>query len=321
MRRYLKLLPPVFGLLLLTAIALGLHRILAKVGLGEILAAFLATPFWDVVRAVGLLGGSFCIMATYDLPGVFFARRAGIGPCLPLPNIGLASFCAYALSHILGAPALTAAAIRLRFYAHWEVPPGGIARIVALSASSFTLGVLTLLGGLLLLDPTSVPLPSSLAPPLLRIVGAGLLAVPIAYVIAARGRESVALFGKRIALPGGRIALAQIGLSCLDIACACAILHAVLPAVPGLSYPRTLSLYLGAFAAGALSGLPGGVGVFDSVLLLGLAGFLAPAEALGAILLFRVMYFLVPACLAGLCYAGHELWAYIKGGRGEKNRP
>ncbi len=320
MRRYLKLLPPVFGLLLLVAIAFGLHRVLAKVGLAEIFAAFLATPFWDVVRAVGLLGGSICIMAAYDLPGVYFARRAGDGPRLPYANIGLASFCAYALSHVLGAAALTAAAIRLRFYAHWDVPPGGIARIVALSGSSFTLGLLTLLGALLLLDPSSVPVPGSLAPPLLRIVGAGLLAVPVAYVTAARGRESVTLFGKRIALPGGRIALAQISVSCLDIACACAILHAVLPAEPGLTYPLTLSLYLGAFAAGALSGLPGGVGVFDSVLLLGLAGFLPPAEALGAILLFRVMYFLIPACLAGLCYAGHELWVYAMSDRNTEDK-
>ena len=136
MRRYLKLLPPVFGLLLLVAIAFGLHRVLAKVGLAEIFTAFLATPFWDVVRAVGLLGGSICIMAAYDLPGVYFARRAGDGPRLPYANIGLASFCAYALSHVLGAAALTAAAIRLRFYAHWDVPPGGIARIVALSAAA-----------------------------------------------------------------------------------------------------------------------------------------------------------------------------------------
>lgn len=315
MRRYLKLLPPAFGLLLLTGIALGLHRVLAKVGLGEIFAAFLATPFWDVVRAVGLLGASICIMAAYDLPGVFFARRGGGSPHLPYPSIGLASFCAYALSHVLGATALTAAAIRLRFYSHWDVPPGGIARIVAISGSNFALGALTLLGALLLLDPSSVPLPGGLAPPLLRIVGAGLLAVPIAYILAARGREIATLFGKRIALPGGRIALAQISISCLDITCACAILHAVLPSASGLAYTDTLSLYLGAFAAGMLSGLPGGVGVFDSVLLLGFSGRMSAATALGTILLFRVMYFLAPACLAGLSYAGHELWVYALSNR------
>ncbi len=320
MRRLLKRLPPVLGLLLLAAIAFGLHGVFKKVGLAAIFAAFLDTPVWDVIRALALLAVSICIMAAYDLPGVFFARRAGGGPHLPYPSIGLASFCAYALSHVLGATALTAAAIRLRFYAHWEVPAGGIARIMALSGSSFTLGVLTLLGALLLSDPFNVPLPGSLPPALLHILGAVLLLVPVAYVLAARSREAVVLFGKRIALPGWRIALAQIALSCLDICCACAILHAVLPAAPGLTYPRTLSLYLGAFAAGVLSGLPGGVGVFDSVLLLGLSAYLPPAPALGAILLFRVMYFLAPACLAGLCYAGHELWVYASRDRNTEDK-
>ncbi len=295
---------------MLVAIAFGLHGVLAKVGVAQVLAAFLATPLWDVVRALALLAASICIMAAYDLPGVFFARRGGGSPHLPYPSIGLASFCAYALSHVLGAAALTAAAIRLRFYAHWDVPAGGIARIVALSGSDFVLGVFTLTGVLLLADPYSVPIPGTPASDLLRGLGLALLAVPLFYVLAARKRDAVVLLGKTIALPGARIACAQIVVSCLDICCACAILHAVLPAAPGLTYPHTLSLYLGAFAAGVLSGLPGGVGVFDSVLLLGFSAYLPAAEALGAILLFRVMYFLAPACLAGLCYAGHELWVY-----------
>lgn len=311
MRRLLKFLPPVLGLILLGAIAFGLHGVLKHVKLADILAAYAATPWVDIFRALGLLALSFCIMAAYDLPGMFFARRGGECPKLPLPDIGLASFCAYALSHVLGAAALTAAAIRLRFYAHWDVPPAGLARIMALSASSFTLGVLTILGVLLLSDPLSVPLPGNLEPPILRLAGAALLAVPVAYVIAARRLESVALFGRRITLPGMKIALGQVFLSCLDICCACAILHAVLPAAPGLNYPRTLSIYAGAFVAGAASGLPGGVGVFDSVLLLGLSAYLPPADALGAILLFRVMYFLTPAFIAGLFYAGHELWVYL----------
>jgi len=52
--------------------------------------------------------------------------------------------------------------------------------------------------------------------------------------------------------------------------------------------------------------------VFDSVLLLGLSAYLPTADALGAILLFRVMYFLAPACIGGLCYVAHELWAHTQ---------
>lgn len=315
MRLIKRLLPPCLGLILLGAIIFELHKVLVKVGFSAILTAFVATPLWSVIGALGFLACSLVIMACYDLPGVFFARRAHECPDLPFQKIGLASFCAYALSHVLGASAITAAAIRLRFYAHWDVPASGLTRIVAISGTNFSLGVISVLGVLLLADPLSVQLPFYLADILLRAVGAGLLLVPLFYIAAAGRFNSITVFGRRITLPGWRLAIWQMLLSCVDICVACAIFYQVLPVAPGLVYSSALSLYVGAFVAGSLSGLPGGVGVFDSVLLLGLSGYISADSALGAILLFRILYFLAPACLAGLCYAGHELLIYVVKGR------
>jgi uncharacterized membrane protein YbhN (UPF0104 family) len=50
------------------------------------------------------------------------------------------------------------------------------------------------------------------------------------------------------------------------------------------------------------------VGVFDTLLLLGLAGYMDPADAIGTILLFRVLYYLAPAGLAGVAFVLHEVW-------------
>ena len=297
---------------------IGLHGALKKIGIADVLAALAATPRHEILHAVLLLGVSVCIMSAYDLPGVTFARRGQKFPRLGLHRIGLASFCAYALSHVLGAPALSAAAIRLRLYAQWGVPPAGIGRIMALSGSTFAIGFCAMLGLLLLLHPHAVPVFGHAAPGPLRLTGAILAGIAATYVAAARGRDSVTLLGRDIALPGARLALAQILLSGADMAISSAILYTVLPGAPGLTYPHVLSIYLAAFASGAISGLPGGVGVFDSVLLLGLSEYLLPASALGAILLFRVMYFLAPACLAGLCYAAHELWVHTRA-TGEKS--
>ena len=311
-RKALKYLPPVLGLLVLAGVVAGLHGALGKISPGDILAALEATPRLHILRALVLLGASCCIMCAYDLPGVLFARRVATFPPIGLRRVGLASFCAYTLSHVLGAPALSAAAIRLRLYAQWGVPAAGITRIIALSGTNFTLGLSTLLGLLLLFNPAALPVFGGAAPGLLRLIGLVLAGIPAAYVVAARGRDSVRLFGREIALPGARLAAAQIILACADIATTSAVFYAVLPAAAGLTYPVALSLYLAAFASGAYSGLPGGVGVFDSLLLLGLSAYLPASDALGAILLFRVMYFLLPACLGGICYAGHELWAHTQ---------
>lgn len=309
-RKLLHYLPPVLGLAVLAGIIFGLHGALKHIGPRDVLESLRATPGRQMFHALLFLAGSICIMCTYDIPGILFARRLVAFPRLKLRRVALASFCAYALSHVLGAPALTAAAIRLRLYAQWAVPAAGIARIIALSGSMFSIGLATLLGFLLLLHPRALPayVLEALAPWSLRVIGAGLLALIAFYVIAAQSRAFVTVFGRRVAMPGRRLALAQVLLSFTDIAIACAILFVVLPDTPGLSYPYVLGIYLAAFAAGLFSGLPGGVGVFDSVLLLGLAGFMPPAPAIGAILLFRVLYFLLPACGGALCYAGHEVW-------------
>jgi uncharacterized membrane protein YbhN (UPF0104 family) len=313
LRRVLHYLPPVLGLLVLTGIIFGLHRALKHVSLRDVLAALTATPGAEIAHALGLLGLSFCIMVIYDIPGILFAKKLFDFPRMGMRRIGLASFSAYSLSHVVGAPAISAAAIRFRLYAQWGVPAAGIGRIVALSGTTFALGTAALLGGVLLLRPLDVPLLGHDVTPLaLRGVGAGLWLLVLAYVLAARSEKPLRVLGKNIPRPGLGLAIAQVLLSCADTGTACAILYVVLPTVPGLTYAHVLAIYLAGFAGGLFSGLPGGVGVFDTVLLLGLAGYMDPARAIGAILLFRVVYYLAPAALGGLCFAGHEIWINVR---------
>jgi uncharacterized membrane protein YbhN (UPF0104 family) len=309
LRRVLHYLPPVLGLLVLTGIIFGLHRALKKVGLHDVLDALAATPGVEIFHALALLGVSFCIMLIYDIPGILFAKKLIDFPRLGMRRIGLASFCAYSLSHVVGAPAISAAAVRFRLYAQWGVPPAGIARIVALSGTTFALGTCALLGEALLFHPMEMPLVGDhVAPLALRATGAGLWLLVLAYVLAARTQKPLKLLGGNIPRPGWGLAIAQVLLSCADTGTACAILYVVLPTVPGLTYPHVLAIYLAGFAGGLFSGLPGGVGVFDTVLLLGLAGYMDPARAIGAILLFRVLYYLLPAALGGVCFGAHEIW-------------
>jgi len=308
-----RVLPPALGGIVLAAILFGLHRALAKISLGQVLAAIGATPQAQLAHALLLTALSLVIMTIYDLPGIIFARRLEGFPRLGVRRVALASGCAYALSHVLGAAALTAAAVRVRLYAQWAVPAAGIARIVTLSGVMFTLGTATLLGFVLAIHPSDVPLfGAALAPDALRAIGAMLWLVPACYIAAAGFERKLVLFGKAIPRPGPALAVAQILLSCADTGCACAILYVVLPSLPGLSYAHVLGIYLAAFAGGLVSALPGGVGVFDSVLLLGLAGYMDAADALGAILLFRLLYYVLPALIAGMAFSGHEIWLSVR---------
>ncbi len=314
-RRFLRLLPPALGVLVLAGIIFGLHGALKRIGPRDVLHALAATPGGQVLDAFLLLAVSFCIMTIYDLPGVLFARKLLHLPQLLPHRIALASFCAYALSHVLGAPALTGAAIRVRLYAEWRVPPVGIGRIIALSGTMFMLGAATLASLILLLHPHAVPLfRHDLKIAVLRAAGGVLLALVLVYVlVAGRAKRSFVVFKRQLPLPGSGIALSQLMISCADISVAGSILFTVLPATHGLSLPHVLAIYLAAFAGGSLSGLPAGIGVFDTMLLLALSPYMNPAAAIGAILLFRVIYSLIPACVAALCFAAHEIFLTAKG--------
>jgi uncharacterized membrane protein YbhN (UPF0104 family) len=305
---------PAIGVALLAGILFGLHRALAKIGVADVLGAIAATPLAQLAHAGLLTCVSLGIMAVYDVPGILFGRRLAGFPRLGAGRIALASGCAYALSHVLGAPALTAAAIRVRFYARWRVPAAGIARIVALSGVMFTLGAGALLGGILLLRPGDVPLFGGAAPAAaLRALGAGLWLAVLGYVAAAGAKTPLTILGRAIPRPGPALAVAQILISCADTGCAAAILYTALPNVAGLSYAHVLGIYLAAFAGGLVSALPGGVGVFDSLLLLGLAGQVDAAPAIGAILLFRLIYYVFPAVLGAGAFCSLELWAGFRG--------
>jgi uncharacterized membrane protein YbhN (UPF0104 family) len=255
-------------------------------------------------------------MAFYDLPGILFAKKAIRFPAIGLPRIWFASFCAYSLSHVLGAPTISGTAIRVRLYASWGVPAAGVARIITMIASTFPLGTATLLGGILLFDPLEMPLfGQTLSVLVLRGIGAVLWGIIAAYLVAAHGKTPLMLFRREIQRPGLGLAMGQMLLSCADTSTACAILYVVLPVGAKLGFSHLLAIYIAGFAGGMFSGLPGGVGVLDTVLLLGLSAYMPASQAIGAILLYRVLYYLIPASVGALIFASHEIFISAKGQR------
>jgi phosphatidylglycerol lysyltransferase len=84
-------------------------------------------------------------------------------------------------------------------------------------------------------------------------------------------------------------------------------MHALLPAAPGLNYLRFLGVYLASYTAGLAASVPGGIGVFDAAMLLGLAPYLEAPQILGAVVVFRLYYYIIPLFLSGALFTGNEL--------------
>jgi len=104
-------------------------------------------------------------------------------------------------------------------------------------------------------------------------IGVALWLVVIGYVTLARMIGEVNLFGVPVRLPGWRMSILQVLLATVDVATTATIFHALLPAAPGLTYLRFLGVYIASYTAGLAASLPGGLGVFDTAMLLGLSPY------------------------------------------------
>jgi len=308
MKGIFRHLPAVLGVALLVgAIYVVQHefRHLKLKDIGEALRAIpvLALAFsfvWTVL--------AYFILTFYDRLGTIYA-----GHKVSYGRVAFASFCAYALSHNLGFAAVSGAAVRYRLYAHWGLTPLQIGKTIAFCSLTFGLGGMVLGGIVLFVEPTSVPFLGQHIPIAGLYAGGALLwAIVIAYLSLATVLGNFKAFGHEIALPGFRMALLQVALATVDVATTATIFYALLPSAPGLTWLIFLGVYVASYSAGLAANLPGGIGVFDAAMLLGLAPYLDAPPVVGAIVIFRLYYYIIPLFLAGSLFAGNEI--LLRGG-------
>jgi phosphatidylglycerol lysyltransferase len=274
-----------------------------SLSVADVRTALDAIPNATLLHAAGWTLLAYAVLTIYDRLGSVYA-----GYPVSYLRTSLASFCAYTLAHNLGFAAVSGAAVRYRFYAAWGLPPLSIAKVVAFTSLTFGLGAFALGGLVLVIEPEVVPGLGEHVPHwIMQALGIGAWGVLLAYLTMSRFRSHVVLFGYRVDLPGFRMALAQTTLASVDVAVTAMIFYALLPEAEGLTYLRFLGIYIAAYLAGIAASLPGGIGVFDSAILIGLQPWLSAAEVVGALLVFRLYYYVVPLFLAGLLFAGFEI--------------
>jgi phosphatidylglycerol lysyltransferase len=295
--------PTVFGLLLLVGALYVVQREVRHLSMAEIRVALAAVPAHALWVAAGWTVLAYAVLTIYDRLGSVYA-----GKPVSYLRTSLASFCAYTLAHNLGFAAVSGAAVRFRFYAAWGLTPAEIAKVIAFTSLTFGLGGMALGGAVLIWEPEVVPWLSGTVPRwAMQAIGVALFGVVGAYVLLSRFVPHFTLFGHRIDLPGFRMALMQTALAVVDVAVTTMIFYVLLPEAPGLHFMLFLGIYLAAYSAGLAANVPGGLGVFDTVILVGLQPYLSAPQVIGALLLFRFFYYIVPLFLAGLLFAGFEL--------------
>jgi uncharacterized membrane protein YbhN (UPF0104 family) len=304
MTRLFRHIPAALGVLLLVGAIYVVQREFRHLNVRDVGHALSAIPSRSVWHAAILTVLSYGLLTFYDKLAVVYA-----GAQVTYRRAAFASFCAYALAHNLGFAAVSGAAVRYRLYAHWGLNPGQIAKVVAFSSLTFGLGGMILGGIILFTEPSAVPGLGEILPHwAFWIAGAAMWTVVATYVVLASFVPVFTIRGRTIELPGWRLALAQVALAAADVSLTASIFYVLLPHVAGLTWVRFLAVYLGSYSVGLVSNVPGGLGVFDTAMLVGLKDMhVAAPMVLGAIAVFRLFYYVVPLFLAGALFAGNEV--------------
>ena len=295
---------PVAILLVLVAALLVLRHELAATGYHRIALALTAIPLQHLASAVSLTVVAYGVLTGYDILALRY-----VGAQLGIGRTAIASLLAYALSQTLGFPLLSGGAVRVRFWNSWGLNARDIAHATAFVGATFSIGVAVVSGLAFVLEPTETLQFLHLPVWVARTCGTLLCAVVVCYLmlaIARRGRPWE-WRGYRVPVPTFPLALSQVVLALLDWAVAGLVLWVLLPNDAGISLLAFLGVFSLAQLVGVLSHVPGGVGVFETLIVMAMHGRM-PADALvGALVAYRVIYYLLPFGMALTALVAIEL--------------
>jgi uncharacterized membrane protein YbhN (UPF0104 family) len=286
-RKRLRLMPLITIAGVAVAILL-VTRLVLRWGLAGIVHAVAAIPAERVALGTGCVVFAYLSMAASDLLGV-----RCLGRHLPVRKIILAAFCSVAVGHNVGLGGLSAGAIRFRFYGAWGLSPIEAGFLVLFAGLTFLLGLASVAGIAALVE---------LAPMHGRNLALAGLALPVFYfALSLFGRRSFTVWRQRFLIPPPHLALLQIAIGVVSVLAIVGALHALLPR--GTDWARVATAYVAADLTATLSTVPGGWGVLESVVVWLLPG----VDPIGALVAFRLVYYVVPLALAGVLLASFEV--------------
>jgi phosphatidylglycerol lysyltransferase len=297
---------PAAALILFTLAVWTFHSVLRNYTLVDIKNAIIALPADKILLSVFLTVLSYLTLAGYEILAFYYAGQK------PQPmRILVASFLSYAFANNTGSWSIIASSsVRYRLYGGWGLTADVISRIISFCMGAFSLGFLLLAGLSFVLHPLSLPdsihLPGSLP---LRALGLLFCALVAGYILLVIAWKKPLRFRKwQIPLPTPILAMGQISVAAFDLLCAGTALYVLLGTGSSLTLPVFMECYLLALLAGLISTIPGGLGIFEAVMLLLLADYLPHPAIVGALLAYRVIYYLLPLAVATVLLGALEAY-------------
>jgi glycosyltransferase 2 family protein len=281
-----------------------LYRSLRGIDVHEVLVAIETTRPRNILFATLFVAAGYFTLTFYDL----FALRNIGKPHVPYRVAAMAGFTSYAVGHNIGASAFTGGAVRYRIYSLYGLSAVDVAKLCFIAGLTFWLGNATVLGLGILYTPRSASAIDQLPLWFNRTIALVTLVVLTSYVAWVwQTPRRIGHSTWEVTLPNGRLTLLQIGIGITDLAFCALAMYMLVPAEPYIGFTELAIIFVAATLLGFASHSPGGLGVFDAAMLVALWQY-DKEDLLAGVLLFRLLYYILPFALALAILGGRELW-------------
>src|ERR1700738_1215315 len=280
-----------------------LYHMLRGIDSNEVIEAIKSTEPRQIWLAALFVAAGYFTLTFYD----WFAVRAIGHGNIPYRINALAAFTSYSIGHNVGASVFTGGAVRYRIYSAWGLNAIDVAKICFLAGLTFWLGHDAVLGLGIASHPEAAAAIDQLPSWLNRVAAVAIILGLVAYVVWVWTQPRLVGRGPwTVGLPGGPLTLLQIAIGIVDLGFCALAMYVLVPDEPNLGFVVVAVVFVSAPLLGFASHSPGGLGVFDAAMLVGLWR-MDREELLAGMLLFRVLYYLAPFVISVILLTFREV--------------
>ena len=271
-----------------------LYHMLRGIDVAEVIDAIKETEPTQIALAALFVAAGYFTLTFYD----WFAVRAIGRTDVPYRVNAMAGFTSYSIGHNVGASVFTGGAVRYRIYSAWGLNAIDVAKVCFLAGLTFWLGNAAVLGIGIAWHPEAAASVDQLPVWLNRAAAVITIVVLIGYVIWVWTKPRVVGRGPwTVTLPGGPLTLLQICIGIVDLGFCALAMYMLTPEEANPGFVTVAVIFVSATLLGFASHSPGGLGVFDAAMLVGLS-LMDREELLAGMLLFRMLYYITPFVLS-----------------------
>ncbi|WP_316859308.1 bifunctional lysylphosphatidylglycerol flippase/synthetase MprF [uncultured Cohaesibacter sp.] len=302
-----KVVPIVLTLALFVLGVYALYHLLKPVKAADVLAQIRLTPWATLLAAFAATATGYIALIGYDWSALRSLRKV-----VPAKAIAIGGFLGYSFGNTIGVSVISGGAVRYRIYSAFGLSLFEIASVSTFAALAFGFGITVIGLAALAIHPHALVNILPIAPESLRIwAGVTAVVVMLALLLMSLSGKSLRIGKFELAAPSPGVLFSQLAFTLVDTSMAALTLYVLLPSARP-DFLTFLPVFAAATMAGVLSHVPGGVGVFETVIIAALPPGAPLDQVAAALLLYRLIYYLVPFALALVFVAVNE--ARLAGG-------